>query len=344
MNDEIAALVRAGVPLEQGLGALGDDLPGRLGQFAHVVAEQCARGRSLDDIMADQTLHLPLVYRAVVRAGVRSGRLPVALQSLAHGLRRVDEIRKGMFSALLYPTLVMLTAWGFFIFFVTEQVPDFLAGYDRMGGAGRTLLETLARLAPTAIYWGPVVPIVALVLLAVWWRRSSRANITDSGTQSWLFGWLPWPSHTLRLSRVAAMVEILTVLVEHRVPLDEALSLAAEASGDRNLVAASDLIVQKIRRGESLALDTNNAAVLRTHGFPPLLTWLLGSRTQRDNLLRALRRVAESYRRRADHQAGLARLLVPIVLTLVLGASFTFAYTLLLFGSYAALLRTIAGP
>ena len=34
LNDEIAALVRAGVPLDRGLRSLGEDLPGRLGRFA----------------------------------------------------------------------------------------------------------------------------------------------------------------------------------------------------------------------------------------------------------------------------------------------------------------------
>ena len=47
LNDEIAALVRAGVPLEAGLAELGGDLPGRLGQFATVLAQRTARGESL---------------------------------------------------------------------------------------------------------------------------------------------------------------------------------------------------------------------------------------------------------------------------------------------------------
>ena len=48
LNDEIAALVRVGVPLEDGLSRLGEDLPGRLGQLASRLADQlqlyCALG------------------------------------------------------------------------------------------------------------------------------------------------------------------------------------------------------------------------------------------------------------------------------------------------------------
>ena len=45
LNDEIAALVRAGVPLEQGLGHLGGDLPGRLGTFTTALADRMGRFR-----------------------------------------------------------------------------------------------------------------------------------------------------------------------------------------------------------------------------------------------------------------------------------------------------------
>ena len=45
LNDEIAALVRAGVPLERGLADLGGDMPGRLGALAtRLVDEVLAAG------------------------------------------------------------------------------------------------------------------------------------------------------------------------------------------------------------------------------------------------------------------------------------------------------------
>ena len=59
LNDEIGALVRAGVPLEQGLAELGDDMPGRLGRVAAAVAERTARGESLQQALADHALALP---------------------------------------------------------------------------------------------------------------------------------------------------------------------------------------------------------------------------------------------------------------------------------------------
>ena len=46
LNDEIAALVRVGVPLELGLRQLGGDLPARMGRLAKDLAQRMeARGK-----------------------------------------------------------------------------------------------------------------------------------------------------------------------------------------------------------------------------------------------------------------------------------------------------------
>ena len=62
LNDEMAALVRAGVPLDRGLQGLGEDLPGRLGRFARQLAERLSHGEALSDALADPALHLPRLY------------------------------------------------------------------------------------------------------------------------------------------------------------------------------------------------------------------------------------------------------------------------------------------
>ena len=45
LNDEIAALVRVGVPLELGLRQLGGDLPARMGRLAKDLAQRMMRGK-----------------------------------------------------------------------------------------------------------------------------------------------------------------------------------------------------------------------------------------------------------------------------------------------------------
>src|SRR3954453_21719550 len=94
LNDEIAALVRAGVPLERGLLDVGGDVRGRLGGLATSLGNRLNQGESLPEALEAEGDKFPRVYRAVVDAGLRAGRLPVALEGLATYARGFIELRQ----------------------------------------------------------------------------------------------------------------------------------------------------------------------------------------------------------------------------------------------------------
>ena len=179
LSDEIAALVRAGVPLHSGLAELGSDMPGRLGRFATSIAERTSEGESLEKVVLEYSAELPPVYVAVVRAGLRTGRLPAALEALARSIRRLSETRRGVAAAMLYPLLVFMLAWGFFAFFASKLAPSLLAGFEGLDVRGRGLFASLAALGDSAVYWGPAVPLVLVVLASMWWYRTTRATVAE---------------------------------------------------------------------------------------------------------------------------------------------------------------------
>ena len=110
LNDEIAALTRAGVPLDQGLCALGRDLPGRLGKSAAALGQRLHRGESLERAFEQMGETFPEVYQAVLIAGLRSGQLPAALEGIAATTRRVAQLRRSMIVSMVYPLIVLLVA------------------------------------------------------------------------------------------------------------------------------------------------------------------------------------------------------------------------------------------
>lgn len=338
LNDEIAALVRAGVPLEPALAELGGDLPGRLGRIATMLAERASRGQSLPQVLSDESARLPPVYRAVVEAGLRSGRLASALEALAGSIRRVAETRRGVVVAALYPLLVLIVAWGLFAFFASFTAERLAPVLKAFNAPGQGFFQGLARCGQWAAYWGPAVPLVILVLAAAWWYRSGRAAVVEPRWAGRLLGWLPWVGSTLRWSRSATFAEVLALLVENRVPLDEALVLAAETSGDPQMVPAARQLAAALSQGETLDPSTFGR---RT--FPPLLLWLMSTAGRHTALLPGLKHAAETYHRRAQHQSELARVFLPVVLTIVLGGTVALLYVLTLFVPYSSLLRTLGG-
>ena len=268
LNEEIASLVRAGVPLDQGLRALGADLPGRLGRFATELSGQIARGESLTDALADSGPQVPRVYRAVVEAGIAGGRLPAALESLAGSLRRLAETRRTVAITFIYPVLLLCFAWGLFAFAVQQAAAVIRQNILHPAPAGRAFHPVSDAPWPN----GPVLGtagtgrhyrvggcLVDRVERGLGRRRPARGDLLPLGA--------------LDVVDAAALADcglrrVAALLVEHRVPMDQAVALAAEASGDGALIAAARQWADNIRQGRTSPADG-------VPGLPPLLRWLI---------------------------------------------------------------------
>jgi type II secretory pathway component PulF len=140
-------------------------------------------------------------------------------------------------------------------------------------------------------------------------------------------------------SQSATFAEVLGLLIEHSVPLDEAVTLAAAATGHRKLEASAARMATQIREGKPLVeIGQRNAAM------PPLLMWLLAVNTPQAALAAALKNTAQNYRQRAIYRGELLKVYMPIVMSAAIGGTATLAYTMLLFVPWAALLHEISQP
>ncbi len=184
LNDEMVALTRAGVPLERGLLDLGADVRGRLSQLATALGERMSRGESLSEAMAAAGQGIPRVYRAVVEAGVRSGKLSVALEALATYARGYVEARRSVGMAMWYPLMVFLLAYSLFVSIVTLIMPRFIAAFNQLGVRLHVSMLWLATVGDYAWYWAPLVPI-GLLFFFVSWLASRRAIVTGRTGLAW---------------------------------------------------------------------------------------------------------------------------------------------------------------
>ncbi len=336
LNDEIVALVRAGFPLERGLLAVGRDLPGRLGSFTTLLAERMRNGESLPQALEAEGDRITPIYRAVVEAGLRTGRLPVALEGLTVHVRNYLELRRALALALIYPLTVLVLAYTLFVAFVTVAVPRFVAAFAAFRIPGREVLDGLNWLGTHALYWVPVLPI-ALLAFGLFWMVSGRARVFPVGRSAALLGWVPWMRGILKNTRAANLAGMLALLVENDVPFAEAIALAGRVTGDPALATQSVAIAERLRLGEPLG-----DAARASGGFPPLLLWLMITGQNQGTLVEALRHAARTYRRRALHQADLVRTLLPTILLIVIGATVTLIYTLALFLPFSTLLNQLS--
>jgi hypothetical protein len=236
LNDEIVALVRAGVPLERGLAQLAREAPGRLEKLS----QRLARGEPLAQALAAERSGLPPLYAAVVEAGLRAGRLPAALEGLAAAARRLDELRRAASVALVYPIIVLLVAYEFILFAFVKLIPALAVSYEDFGSRAAGFMHRLGDFGAAVGPHAQWVPIAIVLGVLVWLWQSSRAVVMEPVWAGRLLGWIPWFGRMRALGQAAAFAEMLALLVEHHTPLDEGLPLAAAATGSRRWQQAAE--------------------------------------------------------------------------------------------------------
>jgi type II secretory pathway component PulF len=337
LNEEIAALVRAGVPLDRGLLETGRDVRGRLGRIAAALGRRLERGESLIDALDAERQAIPPLYRAVVEAGTRAGRLPVALEGVARYVKGYSEARGAIGQALWYPVMVLCLGYGLFVGMVVLIAPRFLNAFQSLGLAAIAPVRWLEWIGRSAYLWWPIGPILIAVLLLAW-VRSGRI----SGMQSRLWGLLrlfPWMGSLLADYESANFSELLALLLEHGVPYHSALVLAAESTGDPKLIRGARAVAEAVTRGEPVA--TALQAVDRT-AFLPMLRWTLATGQSQGSLADALHNLAVHYGKRGKYQAEKLYVLLPMILLIVIGASTTLFYGLTLFVPLSSMLRELS--
>ncbi|MDA0283875.1 MAG: type II secretion system F family protein [Planctomycetota bacterium] len=340
LNEEIGALIRAGVPLELGLRQYGDSIPGGLGRFSNRLADRISTGLSLQEALDEEGDHLPGVYRAVVEAGLRAGRLPEALEALSVVALSLLKLHRQIMAALIYPVIVLGMVWLALIGFAQFLLPVFLDTWDGLRLQPGPAVEMLIFLRSSMPVWGigiPVLVCLGFVGLVSAGRRNSETSAGRLVEQRLhRFAWMPG---VVKNYEHATFLQMLSLLVEHETPLHEALVLAGYSTGNRQIILDSTSIAQRLKGGESLEASLKAATRL-----PRFLRWMLRAGAEHGKLNETLKLAADVYQKRASRRAELLKVVLPVVLTVFVAGGVTLLYGVILFAPIRELYERLADP
>lgn len=251
LHDEIAAISRAKLPLGDALTAFGNDVPGKLGAAAREVGSRIASGESLEQAVGAVSSHWPQAYSAVVKIGVRVGRLPAALEAIADVSRTIVAARRAVLSAMIPPLFVFFLGYGLLLFFIATSAQTMLDFALELKVPRIEQLQSIFdAMRSTMWLWGPAIPLLIIAYLAFSWFRLGRTiRISpERGRRS---------LHPVRrlaslqaIQMQATFCDLLALLVENQVPLPEAIRLAQRALGPSLEHPSLEVWATALERGE----------------------------------------------------------------------------------------------
>jgi len=288
-NQQLAALVRAGIPILQAISMLRKRAASeRLRRVLGDVEDQIRGGAALSQAFASQGSIFPRIYTASILAGERSGALDEVLLRYVTYMRRNVALRRKIRGALAYP-LFLLFASGCMVTFLTVYVvprmSDLFAGFGTDLPTVTQIVLGLSKWLSTNVLWFGPLFIGGAVVLFLWSRtESGRLKVDATILKIPLAG-----SLVVQLS-IAQATRSLATLLAGGITLVESWEIAAESITNRELRRRSAAILPMIREGR-----TFTESIEAANWVPPLAVDMIGIGERSGSLREMLDEVAIFY-------------------------------------------------
>jgi type II secretory pathway component PulF len=313
-TEEMSDLLDAGMQLEPALRVMESrNELSSIKSVASALRQQVREGNSLSSALRVVSPSFGDLFCNLVAAGELSGSLPELLRRQAIFLVTLDDLRKKVVSALIYPAMIFVLGIGLIFLFMSYLVPQLTTLFQKTGRDLPVLTRVLVQTSDvfSHYWWAILASIIAVVvgflqtirmpLGRQWWHRTQLR--------------LPLFGSVLRGRFYAQFSETMANLIANGIPLLNSLRLMTSAIGNLHIRGLMEKVVEMVREGGTLS-----RALQRTGEFPPLFIDMIAVGEQTGDLAKALERVGRRYDKELNIKIQRLTALVQPVVILVMAA------------------------
>jgi type IV pilus assembly protein PilC len=247
-NQQLSALLRAGLPILQAIGILRKRVPNeRLKAVLENVEEKIRAGLALSQAFAAQGDTFPRIYVASILAGERSGSLDEVLLRYVGFQKTLTEARRKIRKSLTYPAVLFTASILLVMVLSTYVIPQFMKLYSGQEENLPTITVTVVAIANFIsgnLTWLIPTVIGTVIFLLVWRRTPNGRLMVDRWTLR-----LPLAGETVRMLTIAQFTRSLATLLAGGITLPESVEIANESITNRALRESSAGVLTGIREG-----------------------------------------------------------------------------------------------
>lgn len=333
-NQELATLLKAGMPLVQSLDILRRRVNNPV--FKSViddVYERVRAGSALSEAFDAHGTMFPGVYTASLLAGEKSGNLEQVLRRYVGYVKVVTAVRRKTVSALVYPAILLVLSLIVVTIIVVRVVPEFRDFYSSFGHELPLSTRFIVGVSNVVTsYFVLIFGGIAAIALGTWW-------------------WIKQPGQKKRLDRqilrVPALGPIaqkfstsqgartLATLLGGGIPLVNALEVTSRSLTNQHMAGELETSAQQVREGRSLAASMQDSGA-----FPDVAIKMVEVGESTGALQEMLNSLADFYDEEIETNLGRFVTLVEPILLVIMGliiASLLLALYLPLFNLSSAL-------
>ncbi len=308
-------LIRAGVPILEGLADLRDSIGNRrLREVTAALIESIEGGMNLSGAMADFPLVFDPVLVSLIRAGEQSGRLTDVLHKVIENLKWQDEQASLTKRLLMYPAVVGIVLTTTLLFMMLYVVPQLLSFLSNMGQA--LPLQTRALIAFSRFfshYWYLALGL-PLVAVGGLWIAARTSPAFALRLDAWKLR-LPLLGPIAKKIIVTRVCTVFSIMYTSGITVLECIRAGEEVAGNRAIGRALHDAGRMIQDGGGIS-----ASFAATGLFPPLVVRMLRVGENSGALEEALDNVSYFFTRDVQESVNKLQSMLLPTMVIVLGA------------------------
>ena len=311
-NQELATLLKAGMPLVQSLDILRQRVTNpTFRTVLDSVHDRVRSGSSLSDAFAEHHSLFPAVYSASLLAGERSGNLDAVIRRYVTYEKIVGAVKRRTLSALIYPAILvtmMILLIGIIVVKVVPAFSDFYANFDRELPLSTRIVVGLSNAVVSNLFL-IIAGVIGLGVAIVYWsRQPAQRHRLDR----WLLE-VPWAGETARKFFTSQLARTLGTLLGGGIPLVNALEICVRSVSNQHLARELDRVRVRVQEGQGFA-----AALRERNIFPDVAVKMVEVGESTGALQEMLNSLAEFYDEEIETEVGrFITLVEPVILVLM---------------------------
>ena len=312
-TQELAALLRAGIPLVQSLNILRQRTENpTFKSMLDDVHERVRSGSALSEAFEAHGPMVPGVYTASLMAGEKSGSLDGVLRRYVTYARIISSIKRKTVSALIYPAILLVLSLLVVAIIVFRVVPEFGEFYSGIGADLPFATRAIMLASTTLRSYFPLILFGLLVVSVVFWiwlKQSGRNVFIDQ-----LLLRVPGVGTIAGKFATSQLARTLATLLGGGVPIVSALGVASRAVGNRYFTRQLSSIAQDVREGQALSASMSAREI-----FPPVAIQMIEVGESTGALQDMLNNVADFFDEEIETTLARFMTLIEPVLLLIIG-------------------------
>jgi type II secretory pathway component PulF len=272
------------------------------------IADEVERGVPLTFALSAQAAGFPRFLQGLVAAASRTGQLPAVLEECLVLQRNVQDTWRILLTSLFYPAVILGLVTSLMVILFSIVVPEFKTLFEDFGLVLPGITQALIRASDTfrlLCEGAGALSLIGLTGGAVLLLLFIRVAIGKPNWR-WMMGTLPLIGPLWSWSGAATFARTLAPLVDHQLPLPEALELSCEGISDANVQEACRRFSRSVSEGSRLS-----DAMAASRRLPRTLIPFVQAGEERGELADALRTAGDVFFERMRLRALLLRSVVP---------------------------------